>query len=831
MKKIYRSVLAAALVTGMVLPMAACSKNNKNGSTSPENGNGGTDGSKPSANAPELTRKEKGRIIEEGDAFFNANIAEMKVNVPNGKEILYTEFTSAYAVGERVLSNVHIEFKKPAEVEAEMYKLNLDNEAEWDRYNKICEEYSTNSLQLFDLEGNNLGTVEIENGAEFTSAFALEDGEILVVTGKLDLKDCSTTPKLFVLSATGEKVRDINIDIKEPLNDVHVYVASNGNILLAATRQIFVLDPQGKLINKIENQDLNGQLFCSDGKWYAVMPKYESDSYSALVQELKVGTGKLVGDPIKVDDKIFSLKQGVSDCFLMNTNGIEKYDMTDGSSTMVFNWKDTDINSANLKTEGGRIESEDSMVFFKMEYNEEEARTAMDQKGGVGNRMSVVKITRADKNPHAGKEVLRLGVDGIDDSLFLDQIIAYNTNPENHARVEIFDYSANSSDYWDITGSTQRLAESAGKLTLDLLSGTAPDILVGFSEVSQFNNDNTLLDLKTFLDNDDTINKDDYFTNIISAFETDGKLFSLPITYTIDGMAVNSSFKGAKEKWTFADLDAVAAAVPDDVQAMQKIEYKEMLTRWMYAMTEKLVDNVNQKVNFESDEFKAMLEAVKKYGEPENAGSTATDGISDMPLSSTGHLNDDMLFLMGMVASCNTSLRSLDDYAALVNNNYGANVIFTGYPSKEGMGMTAFGEIAMSITKTASNPELAWEFIRSFLGEDVQRELSFNMQTFPVSKKAFYTNCTTEIKVSEKFAEDYRKSSGNEQEYKPNVLTQADADKLASLISSVETSKQIDNDVLNIVLEEAAAFFAGQRTIDDVCKNIQNRTTLIVQER
>ncbi|MBR5006219.1 MAG: hypothetical protein IKY07_03920, partial [Clostridia bacterium] len=34
MKKIYRSVLAAALVTGMVLPMAACSKNNKNGSTS-----------------------------------------------------------------------------------------------------------------------------------------------------------------------------------------------------------------------------------------------------------------------------------------------------------------------------------------------------------------------------------------------------------------------------------------------------------------------------------------------------------------------------------------------------------------------------------------------------------------------------------------------------------------------------------------------------------------------------------------------------------------------------------------------------------------------------
>ena len=57
------------------------------------------------------------------------------------------------------------------------------------------------------------------------------------------------------------------------------------------------------------------------------------------------------------------------------------------------------------------------------------------------------------------------------------------------------------------------------------------------------------------------------------------------------------------------------------------------------------------------------------------------------------------------------------------------------------------------------------------------------------------------------------------------------ADGLKKLIESVTQIECCDTDVLNIILEEVPAFFLDQRSVDDVCKNIQNRASLVVQER
>ena len=54
---------------------------------------------------------------------------------------------------------------------------------------------------------------------------------------------------------------------------------------------------------------------------------------------------------------------------------------------------------------------------------------------------------------------------------------------------------------------------------------------------------------------------------------------------------------------------------------------------------------------------------------------------------------------------------------------------------------------------------------------------------------------------------------------------------MISLIEQVTNVYQYDPQVAAIVEEEAAAYFAGQRSADDVCKNIQNRVQNLVQER
>ena len=65
--------------------------------------------------------------------------------------------------------------------------------------------------------------------------------------------------------------------------------------------------------------------------------------------------------------------------------------------------------------------------------------------------------------------------------------------------------------------------------------------------------------------------------------------------------------------------------------------------------------------------------------------------------------------------------------------------------------------------------------------------------------------------------------------YFPEVLAE-DIDTLQSLAEKADTMISDDEAVFNIIVEEAAGYFAGDRTIDDVLKNIQNRAKLIVTE-
>ena len=62
-------------------------------------------------------------------------------------------------------------------------------------------------------------------------------------------------------------------------------------------------------------------------------------------------------------------------------------------------------------------------------------------------------------------------------------------------------------------------------------------------------------------------------------------------------------------------------------------------------------------------------------------------------------------------------------------------------------------------------------------------------------------------------------------------FNEADQKELTKLIEGVSQAEKSDTDVVNIILEEAPGFFSGQRTVEDVCKNIQNRATTVVQER
>ena len=61
-------------------------------------------------------------------------------------------------------------------------------------------------------------------------------------------------------------------------------------------------------------------------------------------------------------------------------------------------------------------------------------------------------------------------------------------------------------------------------------------------------------------------------------------------------------------------------------------------------------------------------------------------------------------------------------------------------------------------------------------------------------------------------------------------ITPDDIDAVRTLIENVGTVGSYDASIIAIILEEAEGYFAGDRTEDEVLKNIQNRTATVIKE-
>lgn len=838
MKRTTRTLIAMALAAQMTVSLTACgSKKKDDGSASAAGGSAGsgsgaqagdsTDGAKSTASG-------SGRIVKESDPYYLVNAAKLQANINKEKQVRYSDQNTHYIAGDLVISEVIVDYKMPDDVQKELDSLNLNDDKQLEKYTKTIDDYFERSLQIFNMNGEFLSSLPLDDSTEFIGAYPGSNDEILIVCSKMNPADCSAKPVLFVISKTGEKLRDINVTVEGDLVGLSIHALENGNYILSGIGCIYLVNAEGKQIAKVEDPNLTGIVLCSGGKWYAVTFKMTADGESAQIQEFDADQGKLVGKPVETNSDVFYVNQGRQDCFVMDSNGVNKLDLANNTKTQVMAWKDTDINFMTIDITGGQIVSENEMMFFQRKYVEDNGRDSMDRKASGAAEVSVVKLTRADKNPHAGKTILKLGMNGEISSDFVEKVLQYNQDESKAARIEITDYDTDTSDLsFDWSGNPAVDSKNAAQLQLDMLSGEGPDIIVGFSGASQFNDPSMLLDLNTYLDNDSSINRENYYDNIFRAFETDGKLYTIPLTYSIEGLAANGKYNGVKEKWTYADFDQMASSLPSTVMPLSSDSYDRLLRAWMMHQSSLFIDYTNKKVNFESDEFKQLLETIKKYGEVKQKNA----GDPNAPMTERYlRANDDVGFHDDTIAACGVSLNDLERYCMLLMQPDN-KVIFTGIPSSSGMGMTARGHLTMSIAADCGNPDAAWNFISSFLAEDVQQQLSFNSDLLPINKNAFKTNCKTSIEVNQAELKQLREDARNLPPEKVGdlskavELTQEKADGFEALISTVDHAQSSDTDVMDIILEEAAGFFAGQRSIDDVCKNIQNRASLVVQER
>lgn len=477
----------------------------------------------------------------------------------------------------------------------------------------------------------------------------------------------------------------------------------------------------------------------------------------------------------------------------------------DGSLESVLNWNDSDIGAITLYPVG----ENDFVAFGSDNY---------------GSQMNFMYLRRRNMSELSDTVVLTLA------SLWgggSDIVNQFNQS-QNKYRIQIVDYSQYNSEEPPYT------ADGAmNQLKMDLISGKAPDIIItqNHNDITALSGKGAFVDLYQFMENDPDVNRDTLMPNLLKACEnSNGQLYSLSPSFSIKTMAVKTKFFD-KENWTLDEMISLYDNAPSTADHLYDgISKEEMFRNLFYAATD-LVDYESGVCHFDSPDFVKILEFCNrfvdevympdKWSEPEAHDQYYTDKFY--------WWSNDRIVVSEIGAGGDSSLSYTRDVDAR------DDITLVGYPSSNGNGGKLDFSENIAISATCPDKEGAWQFVRSYFTKEYQLAENdwggkANIQGLSARKDGFERDMyrSSHFTDMDGNSVDYYESKGDK--YYP--LTQEEEDKLTNYILGCDTIYgDYDSDVLNICLEEAAAYFAGETTAENAADMIQNRASITLSEK
>ena len=371
-------------------------------------------------------------------------------------------------------------------------------------------------------------------------------------------------------------------------------------------------------------------------------------------------------------------------------------------------------------------------------------------------------------------------------------------------------------------------------ITQDIMNTDSIDIVPSYTFANQskyeiLRNMGAFVDLYSFMENDPEVNTSTLNQHILSLNETDGKLCSLPMYYSLTTLVGESRYVGDKENWTVDDFISHWEQMPEGSTVNGTLNSENTYYDVLRGNLEMFVDYDNAEVNFDCPEFKKILEFCNRF--ESNHGQKAMYAY-DAPNMVT------VCYLSGIMSSKLFG----DGMIRFLNPPY----TMVGYPSENGQGAFFTSSYTYSISAKSSPQKQkgAWEFIRQFYTEDYQQEnvikkdiINYNGEEITqfsdekglcINNNAF-ANIAQKIMNGEYYDDKY---SIQGVEYTGALPTQEEVDKMVKYLDSIDRwETTLDRQLWNIIEKEVMAYFAGEKSLDDTVDMIQNRASIWISEQ
>ncbi len=572
--------------------------------------------------------------------------------------------------------------------------------------------------------------------------------------------------------------------------------------------EILTFDANGTILkreksNTLGVSNINQIITCNDGTAYITSNNEEGSRL--FINTYDYRTGQL-GEAIELPQNFFDYYMYCgtnNELLLCNSSGIYTYRIGDSQPAVMLDFVNSDMATFGVDY----VNMLDEQTFIAGFYD-----MAADQ--NVVAKFSYVKPEDVpDKKP------LVLGCNYLGGDI-KSRIIQFNKTNPNY-RITVKDYSS--------YNTLEDYSLSLNQMNQDILSGNMPDIMIVGStqDISGWANKGLLADIGEMIEKDPELSQFEYMENVWDAFSVNDKLHVVIPSFAVQTMIARKDMVGDRTSWTMSEFMDFMKTQEEGVSPFGGGMLRESFLHYimLYCGSE-FVDVNTGTCNFQSKEFISMLEYAKNF--PVEYEPDYWDNY-DWEAEQSMYRDKKAVLLF-------TYMSDVPSMIYAIHGQLGADAAYIGFPGVEGnSSVIQSSSDLFAISEKSANKEGAWDFVSYYLSEEYQN--SENIYGLPVLKSALDDRLQSSTKRPSRVNEETGMTETydytyymNGEEVAVDPFSQAEVDALSAFISSVNQRSYFNEDIINIVKEEAESFFSGQKSAEEVAGIIQSRIQIYVDE-
>ena len=505
--------------------------------------------------------------------------------------------------------------------------------------------------------------------------------------------------------------------------------------------------------------------------------------------------------------------------YASGTDGIYKYDSDSDKLDKLLDYNSSNIDSAT-RWMGG-------IHFRAVALSDKEflADIPLDD----SDNTSFARLTKVNPEDVADKTVVTIGAMYLNSDV-VSAIMKFNRNNEK--------YTIKINEYNELYPDDFETAEK--QFDLDIISGKGSDIICVGGDAKKYADKGILLDLSSAFDKGGSLADIELLPNITEMMKIDGKIYTFMPSFSIESAVTRAKYANGKKAMTYKEVDDLIQSKSTDYgigfgSGTVMINTKDNLVSYLFEIyKDKFIDFENRKCDFKGIEFADFLNFVNKFP-------------AEYKVDFENWVDPESYYVEDKGVFYKTYLSSVSEYARLKQIVFGEDIELIGYPGNGDENMAAVTGDIFAVNSRTEHQDAVYDFIRSLLtagldnlsGDSLKERNSMSLITsghnslsgFSTVKNIFEAELQDAAKEKDDNDEDaYLWDSLTHKYVKMKPLSQEEIKKLYDYAASIKTLECSDSEIDNIITEESLAFFAGQKTAEEVADIIQNRVTTYLNE-